>query len=129
MKIDARFPRQIALTLFVASALAAYPLSRYGSPEVICAVAVGAMLSTINVLLGFLAIEYSFDKPYTVFLKAVLGGMGLRMVLLLGVMIVLILVFRMHTLALTISLLSLYVIYLVLEILFIQKKMSLRNQG
>jgi len=129
MKIDARFPRQVALTLLVASALSAYPLSRYGSPEVIRAVAVGALLSTVNVLLGFLAIEYAFDKPYSVFLKAVLGGMGVRMLLLLGVMIVLILVFHMHTVALTVSLLGLYVIYLVLEVLFIQKKVSLRNQG
>ena len=129
MKIDARFPRQVALTLFVTFALAAYPLSRYGSPEVISAVIVGALLSTVNVLLGFFAIEYAFDKSYTVFLKAVLGGMGVRMVLLLGAMIVLILVFHMHTVALTISLLSLYVIYLVLEVLFIQKKMFLRNQG
>lgn len=128
MKIDARFPRQVALTLFVTFALAAYPLSRYGSREIISAVVAGALLSTVNVLLGFFAIEYAFDKSYTVFLKAVLGGMGLRMMLLLGALIVLILVFHMHTLALTISLLSLYLIYLVLEILFIQKKMSLRNQ-
>jgi hypothetical protein len=129
MKIDARFPRQVALTLLGAAALAAYPLSRYGSPEVINAVVAGALLSTVNVLLGFFAIEYAFDKSYTVFLKAVLGGMGLRMVLLLGVMIVLILVFHMHTVALTVSLLSLYLIYLILEILFIQKKVLLRNQG
>jgi hypothetical protein len=129
MKIDVRFPRQIAWTLFGACALAAYPLSRYGSPEVITAAIVGALLSTVNVLLGFLAIEYAFDKSYSVFLKAVLGGMGLRMVLLLGILIVLILVFHLHTVALTISLLSLYLIYLVLEILFIQKKVLLRNQG
>ena len=129
MKIDARFPRQVALTLCGASALAAYPLSRYGSPEIITAAAVGALLSTVNVLLGFFAIEYAFDKSYTVFLKAVLGGMGLRMLLLLGVMIVLILVFHMHTVALTVSLLGFYLIYLILEILFIQKKVLLRNQG
>ncbi len=128
MKIDARFPRQIVLTLLVASALAAYPLGRYGSQEVVIAAIIGAVLSTINVLLGFLAIEYTFNKSYTVFLKAVLGGMGLRMAFLLGVMIVLIMVFHVHTVALTVSLLSLYVIYLVLEILFLQKKMLLRNQ-
>ncbi len=128
MKIDARFPRQIALTLLGVSALAAYPLSRYGSPEVIAAAVAGALLSTVNVLLGFLAIEYAFDKSYTVFLKAVLGGMGLRMLCLLGAMIVLILVFHMHTVALTVSLLGFYLIYLFLEILFIQKKVLLRNQ-
>ncbi len=129
MKIDARFPRQVALTLCVAAALAAYPLSRFGSPEVIKASIVGALLSTVNVLLGFLSIEYAFDKSYSTFLKAVLGGMGIRMLLMLGAMIVLILVFHMHTVALTVSLLSLYVVYLFLEILFIQKKVLLRNQG
>jgi hypothetical protein len=129
MKVDTRFPRQVGLTLLGVAVLAAYPLSRYGSPEVINGVAAGGLLSTINVLLGFLAIEYAFDKPYTVFLKVVLGGMGLRMVLLLGVLIVLILVFHMHTVALTVSLLTLYLIYLILEILFIQKKVLLRNQG
>ena len=129
MKIDARFPRQIGLTLCGAATLAAYPLSRYGSPEVITATVIGAVLSTINVLLGFFAIEYAFDKSYTVFLKTVLGGMGLRMLLLLGLMIMLILVFHVHTVALTISLLSFYLIYLILEILFIQKKVLLRNQG
>jgi hypothetical protein len=129
MKIDARFPRQVAVTLLAVSAVAAYPLSRYGTPEVIGAVAIGALLSTVNVLLGYLAIEYAFEKSYTVFLKAVLGGMSLRMLFLLGMMTLLITVFRMHTLALTISLLGLYMIYLILEILFIQKKVLLRNQG
>lgn len=128
MKIDARFPRQVVLTLCVAAALAAYPLGRYGSPEVIRAAIVGALLSTVNVLLGFFAIEYAFDKSYSTFLKAVLGGMGLRMLFLLGVMIVLILVFHMHTVALTVSLLSLYVVYLFLEVLFIQKKVLLRDR-
>jgi hypothetical protein len=129
MKIDARFPRQVALTLCGVSALAAYPLSRYGSPEVITAAAIGALLSTVNVLLGFFAIEYAIDKSYTVFLKAVLGGMGIRMLLLLGAMLVLILVFHLHAVAFTVSLLGLYLIYLILEILFIQKKVLLRNQG
>lgn len=129
MKVDTRFPRQIGVTLLAVSALAAYPLSRYGSADVIAAAALGALLSTLNVLLGFFAIEYAFNKPYTVFLKAVLGGMGVRMLFLLGAMLVLIMVFRVHTVALTVSLLGLYAIYLILEVLFIQKKVLLRNQG
>ena len=128
MKIDARFPRQVALALFGTSALAAYPLSRFGSSEVIVAAAIGALLSTVNVIFGFLAIEYAFDKSASVFLKAVLGGMGIRMLFLLGAMLVLILVFQVHAVALTISLLGFYSIYLILELLFIQKKVMLRNQ-
>ena len=128
MKIDAQFPRRVAMTLLGVSALAAYPVIRFGSMDVIVAAVIGAVLSTVNVLFGFLSIEYAFDKPYTVFLKAVLGGMGLRILFLLGAMIVLLLVFHLHTAALTVSLLGFYVIYLVLEILFIQKKVLLRNQ-
>ncbi len=128
MKIDVRFPRQIALTLIGVFALGAYPLSRFGTPDVIFAAVLGALLSTANVIFGFLAIEYSFDKSYTVFLKAVLGGMGIRMLFLLGAMLVLILAFHVDAVALTISLLGFYMIYLILEILFIQKKVMLRNQ-
>ena len=50
------------------------------------------------------------------------------MVFLLGAMLVLILMFHVHAVALTVSLLGFYMIYLVLEILFIQKKVMLRNQ-
>jgi hypothetical protein len=122
MTIERRFPAQVAITLVSVSALAAYPLLRYGSADVIAAVVAGVFLSTLHVLLGFLTIEYAFDKSYTVFLKAVLGGMGLRLMLLVGVLLVLILVAGMHAVALTVSVMLLYLIYLILEILFLQRK-------
>ncbi len=51
-------------------------------PACAAAVAIGAVMSTVNVLLGIPAIEYyARDKSYTTFLKAVLGGMGLRLAL------------------------------------------------
>lgn len=128
MKIDTKFPRQIVLTLAGVSVLAAYPLIRYGSPEVLLAAGAGAALSTLNVLLGFFAIEYAYDKSYTVFLKTVLGGMGIRMVVLLGALAALIMFGRLHAVALTVSLFGFYLVYLILEILFIQKKVLVRNQ-
>jgi hypothetical protein len=87
------------------------------------------LLSTVNVLLGFLAIECSFERSYSTFLKAVLGGMGLRMVLMLGAMWVLISMFQMHALALALSMLGFYLVYLVMEILYIQRKVVVKNQG
>ena len=87
------------------------------------AAAAGAALSTLNVLAGFLAIEYAFEKSYTTFLKAVLGGMGVRMVVMLGALLALIVFVRLHAVALTLSLLGFYLVYLILEILFIQRKM------
>ena len=129
MRVDPRFPRQVAWTLVAAAVALAWPLWAAGSPAVVAAVALGAAMSTINVLLGYLAIEYAYDKSYTTFLKAVLGGMGLRLLGMLGAMVVLITVFGVHAVALTVSVLGFYAVYLVLEILFIQKKVVSRQQG
>jgi hypothetical protein len=128
VKIEKRFPLQVFGTLAAVAILGAYPLFRYASADVILAACVGAAMSTVNVLLGFLAIEFSFDKSYTAFLKAVVGGMGLRMAFMLGALLVLIKFAGMHEVALTVSLLGFYAVYLVLEVLFIQKKVLIKNQ-
>jgi len=129
VKIDKRFPLQVIGTLIVVALASAYPMVRYGSPEILVAASVGGLLSTVNVLVGFLAIEYSFNKSYTTFLKMVLGGMGVRMALMLVALLVLIKVVGLHTAALTVSLLGFYVIFLILEVLFIQKKVVIKNQS
>jgi hypothetical protein len=128
VKIDKRFPLQVLSALVIIGIVSAYPLMRYGSSEVILAALVGVLLSTINVMLGFLAIEYSFEKSYTTFLKAVLGGMGVRMLIMLSALLVLIKVVGLHAVALTVSLLLLYLVFLVLEVFFIQRKVLVRNQ-
>ena len=124
MRIDRRFPGQVGLVLVVCAAVSAYPLWLYGTADVAVAVGVGAALSTVNVLIGFLTIEYAFERSYTTFLKAVLGGMGVRMLVMLGATALLITVGRLHALALTLSLLALYLVYMILEILFIQRKVA-----
>jgi len=127
VKVDVGFPRRILAVLCVTGALLAYPLL-LGSREIATAAVVGALLSTANVLLGYLAIEYSFEKSYTTFMKMVLGGMVARMLLTLGIMVVLIVVLHMHAVALTVSLLGFYLIYLVMEVLYVQKKILVRNR-
>jgi len=129
MRIDRRFPLQVTAALLVLALVAAYPLLRYGNEAVIFAVLAGAALSTVNVLAGFLTIEFAFDRSYTTFLKAVLGGMGIRMALMLGALLVCILGFRLHTLAVTIGMMVPYSVFLVLEILYLQKKVQVKHQG
>ena len=121
------FPLQVAAVLLGGTLVAAYPLARYGNRETVVAAAVGALLSTVNVLAGYLTIEYSFEKSSTTFLKAVLGGMGVRMALMLGALLVSIEVVRLNAVALTVSLLSFYAVFLTMEILFLQKKAAARN--
>jgi len=126
--IDWAFPRRVALVVLTVAAVAAYPLLRLNNPEIFVAALAGTALSTLNVLAGFLTIEIAFGKSYTSFLKAVLGGMGLRMLLLLGALTLLVTVYHLHTVALTVSLLGFYVVYLVLEILYLQKKVVVKNR-
>ena len=122
------FPRQVGITLLVVVLLAAYPMLRFASGPVIGGALIGAALSTLNVMLGYLAIEYAYEKSSTVFLRTVMGGMGLRLLFMLGSMTVLILLCRVHTAALTVSVLGFYVIFLVLEVLFLQRKVLVNNQ-
>jgi hypothetical protein len=128
-KFDYSFPRQVVIVFIVGAALAAYPLFAHGSAEVIRAVVAGALLSLVNVLAGYAAIEYSFNKSYTTFLKAVLGGMGVRLLVMLGCFVVMIEVLRFRVVPLVASLFGFYLIYLILEVMFIQKKMNKRVEG
>jgi hypothetical protein len=129
VKIDKRFPLQVLGALIVVGCAGAYPMIRYGSPEILIAASVGTLLSTVNVLVGFFAIEYSFNRSYTTFLKTVLGGMGVRMALMLVALLVLIKAVGLHTVALTVSLLGFHLIFLILEVLFIHKKVVIKNQS
>jgi len=127
MKIDWAFPKQIALALAVIGSLAWYPLARYGTPEIVSAAATGALLATLNVLMGFASIEYSHGKSATVFFKVVLGGMGIRLLCLALALVFLMKVLHLHAGALVGSLGIFYAVFLVLEVLFIQKKVSIKS--
>ncbi|MCC6396292.1 MAG: hypothetical protein IT282_04695 [Bacteroidetes bacterium] len=129
MKAMRQFTLQVGIVFAVSVLCAAYPMHRYASDEVITAALTGALLSTVNVLAGFLAIQLTLDKSYTTFLKAVLGGMGIRMAGMLGMLLVLILVAHMHAVALTVTVVGYSMVYLVLEIVFLQKMLQVKNQG
>ena len=124
MKIEQRFPIHIGVTFILGVVLTTVFSFLAGKEEAIPAAVVGAVLSTANVIAGFFAIEYSMGKSQETFLKAVLGGMGIRMAVLLGVIAVLIKFSSLHVGGLIASLLGFYAVYLILEILYIQKRVS-----
>ncbi len=124
-----RFPVQVAITFVAGLAIAAVPVVMLYSPPIIIAVITGATLSTINVLVGFFAIEYAFEKSFNTLLAAVLGGMGIRIGVMLGSLFLLIKYMGFHTIALVVSMMGFYIVYLVLEILYVQKKISHQNQS
>jgi hypothetical protein len=118
------FPLQVAAALCLIGGIAAYPLARYATGATVSAAIAGAAIATINVLAGYAAIEFSIGKPVTVFLRAVLGGMGIRMGVMAAALVVLIRFFTFDALALVASLGICYSVFLVLEILYIQQTVS-----
>jgi len=123
------FPKQVFLTCGAICAFAAYPLIKYGSGEVLRAVIAGGIIATLNILAGYAAIEYSVNKSMNTFMKFVFGGMGVRLAVMTGLLVALIRLFGFHAAALIASLAVFYIAYLGLEIVFIQKKLGLRQGG
>ena len=107
--------------------IALYLVSSFGEPEHFQSVIAGAVVSAVNFLLGFLAIEFAFEKSHTTFLKVILGGMGIRLFAMTGVVLVLIKIQHYDPVSLMLSLLGYYAFNLALEISFLQKKVSLKN--
>ncbi|MDI6766236.1 MAG: hypothetical protein QME52_05375 [Bacteroidota bacterium] len=129
MKIDWSFPRQIFFALAAIGCVGVYPLWKSGTSEIIDSVIVGAVLTTVNVLLGYAAIEYSFGKSVSTFFKVVVGGMGIRLLLMAIALVVLIKIFNLHVAALIGAMGIFYVVFLTLEVLYIQKKVNIKNQN
>jgi len=127
-KKDYSFLRNLAVGFCVSVMLGAYPLTRFGTHDMLVACLGGAAISYANAVAGYFAIEYSFNRSFTTFMKAVLGGMGVRMLLSAAVLVAMITLLRMHVGALISSLMFFYVVNLTLEIFFLQKKMEVRSQ-
>ncbi|HUL44195.1 MAG TPA: hypothetical protein VLY03_07555, partial [Bacteroidota bacterium] len=61
------------------------------------------------------------------FLKFVLGGMMVRMLFLAGILVALIVVFSIHVAAFLTSIGFFYVLFLTLEIMYIQQKFTVNT--
>ncbi|MEX2189481.1 MAG: hypothetical protein WEB33_02155 [Bacteroidota bacterium] len=128
MKIDWAFLRWVGVWYAVLTAAGFWILSSEGSGEMRDSFLAGVVMSLANFLLGFFSVEFAFDKSHTVFLKIVLGGMGVRLFLMALAVLVLIKVYHFDSLSLMFTLLGYYAVNLTLEIVLLQKKVFLKNK-
>jgi hypothetical protein len=127
VKIDWAFLRLVFYCFLGVVMLVVLPLFLLTTREIVNSVVASGITSLVHLLLGYVIVEFGFDKPSTLFLKIILGGTVVRLLLMVGVVFVLVRVFQFHTLSLMISLLSFYVLNLVLEIHLLQKKIALKG--
>jgi len=124
VKIDWSFLRLVIFCFACAALLTYYPISEFATSEIIHGIIAGGVMSFINLLLGYVAIEISYERSHTTFLKFVLGGMVLRLMFMWGTLLVLIGFYHFHSASLMLSLLFFYIMNLVLEIFYLQKRVS-----
>jgi hypothetical protein len=127
VKIDWSFLRLVLFCFACTAVLTYYPISEFATKEVIRSIIAGSIMSFVNLLLGYLAIEISFERAHTTFLKYVLGGMVVRLMLMWGVLVILTRIYKFHAASLMLSLLFFYILILVLEIFYLQKRISTKK--
>lgn len=127
MKVDWFFLKLVAAVFAGVAILVVVPLAIYSNRELVRSVIAGGLASLLHLLLGYLFIEYGFDKTNTTFLKVILGGTLVRMFLLVGIVVLLVRVYQFQTISLMVSLLLFYVLNLYLEIHLLQKKVALKH--
>jgi len=125
--IKSSFPLQIIILFFITFLLAIYPLSHYFTAEVLISVFFGSFISIVNVFIGYALIVYSIDKPNKVFFKAVIGGMVLRMFFISIVLICLIKILSINIYGLVTSLFFYYFLFLIMEIMFLNRRLLNKN--
>ena len=88
------------------------------------AVLLGAAIASANAVLAYALTVWSIARPPNVFMGVVLGGMGVRMVFMLGVFVVAVAGFGMPPLPLAVSLLAYFVAFLVFELAVLHRRTS-----
>jgi len=125
--IKNNFPLQIIILFFITFLLAIYLLSYYFTTEVLISVFLGSLISIVNVFIGYALIVYSIDKPNKVFFKAVLGGMVLRMFFIGIILVCLIKILSINIYGLVISLFFYYFLFLIMEVMFLNRRLLNKN--
>ena len=113
------FLKQVGVVLLFFGGGGGYLVYRYWGPEMVLAAAVGCAISSLNVLVGCGSAVWSLDKPQPVFLKAILGGMTLRMMAIGAILFALLKFTDLSARGLTLSLFFFYVVYQILEVRFL----------
>ena len=122
-KILNSFPVQVLSVLFLTLLVAAYPVFKYLSNWMIISIGVGCLLSLFNVLIGYIIIKKSLKKSTKSFFQYIIGGIGIRLFLIGGLVILFIKVIQLDEVGFLISMLTYYFLFLFMEVYYINRNL------
>jgi hypothetical protein len=113
----------LVLGVVAAAGAVAFPLVLHGldTPSR-AAVAYGTALAVLNTLAAHALVVWSEGRSTQAFLRAVLGGMLGRLVLMLAAVVAGVLVLSLPKVPLALALLSFFVVFLVMELSILHKR-------
>lgn len=124
MKIDKYFFKNFIKLLFVSVTLVSLLIFYLNNKIINTSIIVGFLLGLLNVLIGYFFIEYGYNKSIAKFLKILVGGMGLRLLILISLLFFFIKYLNLHIFTFIISLFVFYVIFLIFELVYIEKRLN-----
>ena len=99
----------------------------FGRSYLVGAVFYGYLVSLVNILFSFYSIKWAFDKPNSTFFAVVLGGMGVRFLILIAALFFVWKFVQIPFVAFIVSMVGFYLTLQIFEILFIQKALNNRK--
>lgn len=122
------FVRQAGIVFVAMAVLGSYPLYNYGGFDLLLAGGVGAAICAVNALAGCAVALWALEKSQAIFLQALLGGMGIRLMAIGAIFFVLVRFTEIRVLGLTLSMFLFYVVFQFLEIRFLLAQSRLKSR-
>lgn len=125
---DFPYLKSVGVITLAAVVLGAYPFATATTPEIARSAAAGLVLSIVHALMGYAVVRFSAGRPAAEFMQIVLGGIAVRLMVMVGLLLVAVGVLRFHAFALISTLFIFYIIFLAMEVLFIHRSVTQQQQ-
>ncbi|HMT11211.1 MAG TPA: hypothetical protein PKA39_06260 [Ignavibacteria bacterium] len=121
---DLNFLKYAAIISLILIAAASYPVYKYATEIQIYSFAAGYAISLLNALLGYKLNTMAFGKPTKSFMMLVFGGMGIRLLIVMLILLIILVYSPLDSMSLVGSVFFFYTVFIILEIYFLQKQQA-----
>lgn len=119
---DNNFFKYLAYSSLLIIILASYPVYKYFNIVQINSIIAGYFISLLNAFIGFKLNTMAFSKPTKSFMVLVFGGMGIRLIVVILLLVILMYFTGLDSLSLVGSVFFFYTVFISIEIYFLHKK-------
>ncbi len=129
MNENLKFLIQISGVTSALLVISLIPVKLLGNSQLVLGVFYGYLVSLINILFAFFSIKWAFNKSTKTFFAVVLGGMGVRFLVLMLALFVVAKILKVPLVGFIVSLVCFYLTLQFFEIRFIQKELKSKKSS